>query len=121
MKHWLLKLYICLGLVLASPLFASELVSNVQITSVEELMYTMDIQAVVVTYSGADRRCLSRNVQTITFQARTADEIKALNRISATAITALETGSLVQIVGAVASNCSSANGIILGKVTPDHG
>lgn len=120
MKHFLLTFYIGFCCLIATPLSANELVSNVKITSVEELMYAMNTQAVIVTYSGADRRCLSRNVQTITFQASTADEVKALNRISMTALTALETGSLVQIVGAVAGNCYSANGIVLGHVTTDN-
>jgi hypothetical protein len=116
MKHLLFTLYVGLGCAIAAPLSANELVSNVKITSVEELMYAMNMQAVIVTYSGADRRCVSRNVQTITFQASTVDGINALNRISMTALTALETGSVVQIVGATAGNCYSANGIILGQV-----
>lgn len=117
MKNWLLALYVGAVSVYAAPLSANELVSNVKITSVEEMMYAINTQAVIITYSGADRRCLSRNVQSITFQAKTTDEIKALNRISMTALTALETGSVVQIVGAVAGNCYSANGIVLGQVT----
>lgn len=115
MKQFLILLSTILCCVNASSLSANELVSNVKITSVEELMYTMDTQALVITYSGEDHRCLSRNEQKITFQADTVDEVTALNRISMTALTALETGTEVQIVGTIAGNCNSANGIILGS------
>jgi len=114
MKQKLLSIFCTFYCAMFSSVKANELVNNVKITSVEELVSSSDIQSVIIKYSGVDRRCLSDNVQTISFHADTSDEINALNRISMTALLALETGGTVKIVGAIDGDCSSANGIVLG-------
>lgn len=107
------------ALLLATPAWSHVLVENVQITSVEQLLWTAAEQAVFVTYKGDDRRCLSRNEQRVTFRRVDAGGNEPLLRISNAALYALETGTTVTIVGNKAGDCASASGIILGVLPPE--
>ena len=110
MKQFMLTAVSGLYIAFGGNALAHELLSNVRITAVEQ---TAEDHAVVITYDGEETSCVMGNAKIIIFNS-SVNSISALNNISMVAVTALETGSLVQILSSSNGDCASANSIVLG-------